>query len=595
MHKWSSGTAVRLLALALMAGSCAAGAANPDKVLRLATYDIETLDPHQVNDEPSSKVIVAIFEGLYEIDYLATSPKLAPLTATALPEITDGGKTWTIKVKPGIRFTDDPAFKGKPRELVAADYVYSIKRWLDPNLRRGGAPITTDLIVGARPVVDAASRPGATFDYDRPIEGLRALDRYTLQLKLTQPNYPIIGDTLNNGAVAREVVDAAHGDIRDHPVGTGPYRLKEWKRGSRVVLEANPGYRPTHFPESDDPQQAALVRSMRGKTLPEIGVIELSVIEESTTRLLEFDRGRLDFIDVRGTVANRLLTNGKLKPEYATRGITRHAFPEPFLFAVYFNMVDPVVGGMGNDRIALRRAIAQAYDLHRLVDVVYAGQAIVANQLVPPRAAGHDPAMPAKAQHDPATANALLDRAGYDKRDREGFRMAPGGKPLTLSMMFASGGVSREIQTLWKRNMDAVGLRFEFREAPFQDYIKELEAGKFQIYSGGYGGTMTGYGELIQLYSPEPSTVNATRFKLRGYDEAMEQYLRSATSDAQVAAARTMSEMARTYMPILPTIFRLENDFVQPWVLGFSPPVFQSYWKYLDIDLAKRRKSASGQ
>ncbi len=117
-------------------------------------------------------------------------PKLAPLTAVALPEITDGGKTWTIKVRPGIYFTDDPAFKGKPRELVAADYVYSIKRWLDPNLRRGGAPITTDLIVGARAVVDAASRPGATFDYDRPIEGLRALDRYTLQLKLTQPNYP---------------------------------------------------------------------------------------------------------------------------------------------------------------------------------------------------------------------------------------------------------------------------------------------------------------------------------------------------------------------------------------------------------------------
>ena len=595
MHKLNAGTVARLLTFALAALSCAAVAANPDKVLRLATYDIETLDPHQYNDDPSSKVMFAIFEGLYEVDYLSVVPKLAPLTAVALPEITDGGKTWTVRIKPGIHFTDDPAFKGKQRELVAADYVYSIKRWLDPNLRRGGAPITTDLIVGARPVVDAASRPGATFDYDRPIEGLRALDRYTLQLKLTQPNYPIIGDTLITGAVAREVVDAAHGDIRDHPVGTGPYRLKEWKRGSRVVLEANPGYRPTHFPESDDPQQAALVRSMRGKTLPEIGVIELSVIEEATTRLLEFDRGRLDFIDVSGTVANRLLTNGKLKPEYATRGITRHAFPEPFLFAVYFNMVDPVVGGMGNDRIALRRAIAQAYDLHRLVDVVYAGQAIVANQLVPARAAGHDPAMPAKAQHDPATANALLDRAGYDKRDREGFRMAPGGKPLTLSMMFASGGVSREIQTLWKRNMDAVGLRFEFREAPFQDYIKELEAGKFQIYSGGYGGTMTGYGELIQLYSPEPSTVNTTRFKLRGYDEAMEQYLRSATSDAQIAAARTMSEMARTYMPILPTIFRLENDFVQPWLLGFSPPVFQSYWKYLDIDLAKRRQSANGQ
>ena len=131
---------------------------------------------------------------------------------------------------------------------------------------------------------------------------------------------------------------------------------------------------------------------------------------------------------------------------------------------------------------------------------------------------------------DPATANALLDRFGYDKRDRDGYRMAPGGKPLTLSMMLATGGVSREIQTLWRRNMDAIGLRFEFREVPFQDYVKELEAGKFQIYSGGYGGTVSGYSELFELYSPEPSTVNTTRFKLKEYDAAMEQYLRSPTA-----------------------------------------------------------------
>ena len=583
------------LALAFFVSGSAGGAANPDKVLRLATNDIETLDPEQYNDEPSFKVIGAIFEALYEIDYLSAVPKLAPLTAVALPEITDGGKTWTIKVRPGIFFTDDPAFRGKARELVAADYVYSIKRLLDPNLRRGGAPITTDLITGMRAAVDAASRPGAALDYDRPIEGLRALDRYTLQLHLTAPNYPIIEDTLTAGAVAREVVEAAHGDIRDHPVGTGPYRLKEWKRGSRVVLEANPGYRPIRFPESSDPQQAALVRSMQGKTLPQIGVIELNVIEEPVARVLEFDRGRLDFIAVRGTVGNRLLADGKLKPEYAARGVTRHVFPEPFLFAVYFNMKDPVLGGMGNDRVALRRAIAQAYDLHRLVDVVYAGQAIAANQLVPPRAAGHDPALPPKGPADPATANALLERYGYDKRDREGYRMAPDGKPLTLNMLLASGGVSREIQTLWRRNMDAIGLRFEFREVPFQDYIKECEAGKFQMYNGGYGGVVSGYAELIQLYSPEPSTVNATRFKLREYDVAMEQFLHSPTPGGQIAAARTMSEFARNYMPILPAIFRLENDFVQPWLLGFSPPVFESYWKYLDIDLAKRRQFSGGQ
>src|SRR6202163_3859667 len=221
--------------IAAIAFASAAGAADPNKILRVAANDIDTLDPHQYNDNPSFEVLISIFEPLYEWDYFESPPKLSPLTATAPIDISDGGKPWTMRVKPGIFFTDDPAFKGKPRELVAEDYVYSYKRWLDPNLRRGGSPITTDLIVGMRSVVDAARKSGK-FDYDLPIEGLRAIDRYTLQLKLIETNYPIIRDLFGFvGAVAREVVDAAGGDIRTRAVGTGPFRLREWKRGSRIV------------------------------------------------------------------------------------------------------------------------------------------------------------------------------------------------------------------------------------------------------------------------------------------------------------------------------------------------------------------------
>src|SRR5438034_2254515 len=176
--------------LALMASCWALAAADPHKVLRVSSPDIETLDPQQYNDDPSFEIISTIFEGLYEWDYLATTPTLTPVTAAGPPQISADGLTWTIRVKPGIYFTDDPAFKGKPRELVATDFVYSIMRWLDPNLRRGGAPSSADLIVGARAVVDAARATGK-LDYDRPIEGLRALDRYTLQMKLTSANYPI--------------------------------------------------------------------------------------------------------------------------------------------------------------------------------------------------------------------------------------------------------------------------------------------------------------------------------------------------------------------------------------------------------------------
>ncbi len=111
-----------------LAGAASAGTADPDKILRVASPDIEPLDPHQYTDDPSFEVLRALFEGLYEWDYLAMPAQLSPVTAAALPAISADGRTWTIRVQPGIHFVDDPAFGGKRREPVAADCVYSLKR-----------------------------------------------------------------------------------------------------------------------------------------------------------------------------------------------------------------------------------------------------------------------------------------------------------------------------------------------------------------------------------------------------------------------------------------------------------------------------------
>jgi ABC-type transport system substrate-binding protein len=579
------------LALLALTSACTAVAADPNKVLRVASPDVDTLDPQQATTIPAQRVIQAIYEGLYNWDYLNTPAGLMPVTATAPPEISDGGKTWRINLRPGIHFTDNPAFHGKARELIADDYIYSMKRRLDPNLSRGGDTVMTDLIIGARAAVDAAKRPGSKFDYDRPIEGLRALGRYALQIKLNAINYPSVQVFLTVQAVAREVVEAAGGDIRTHPVGTGPYRLREWKRGSKIVLEANPDYRPLKFPASSNPADAEMQRSMRGRGLPQIGVIDISIIEEDTTLLLEFERGALDYVELRAEVANRLLADDKLKPEYAARGIVRHAFIEPFLFFVDFNMEDPVVGGMSNDKIALRRAIAMGLNTQNLIDVVYAGQGQPANQMIPPGVSGHDPTVSTRSLHDPAAAQALLDRFGYKNRDADGYRKTPDGKPLTVVLSLRAAAISREMQTLWKRDMDVIGIRIDFRVAPFQDFVKDLIAGKYQMSAAGFGGIPTGDGILELLDSRQPPFANQSRFKSAEYDQWVDRFLKSPAPPEQIAAARRMNEMARAYMPLLPTIFRRENDFVQPWLLGYRPQVFSTYWQFMDIDLDRRKRA----
>jgi len=329
---------------------------------------------------------------------------------------------------------------------------------------------------------------------------------------------------------------------------------------------------------------------MQGKRLPQIGTVDISIIEEDVTRLLRFEQGGLDVVILRGEVATRLLDNDKLKPEYARRGITRHAYAEPFLFSIYFNMLDPAIGGMSNERIALRRAIALGVDVDTLVKVVYAGQALPANQMVPPGVGGYDPSLPMKALYDPAAARSLLDRFGY-RRGADGYRTAPDGKPLTITLSLRTGNASREQQTLFKRSMDAIGLRADFRIAPFQDIIKELEQGQYQSYVGGFGGSPWGSAELLQLFTKQSPRLNVTHFTLAEYDAAMERFLATDSEAERIRAARTMNDIVKSYMPQMPLIFRLENDFVQPWVQGYAPPRFSSYWKYLDVDLARRGKA----
>ncbi|MFS8085836.1 MAG: ABC transporter substrate-binding protein, partial [Acidobacteriota bacterium] len=222
-----------------------ARAADMNKTLRVAfVVDVTGFDPQAMSDAYSGYVMRAIFDAAYTYDYLARPYKLVPNTTEALPVVSDGGKTFVFKVKKGIYFTPDPAFKGQKRELTAHDYVYSWKRLLDPRVRSPNMDLLQDRIIGADALIEQAKKTNK-FDYDAKLAGLQALDRYTVQLKLSRPDFNLLDNMTHwaMSAVAREVIEAygdASGWAVDHPVGTGPYLLKDWRKGSKVVLEASP-------------------------------------------------------------------------------------------------------------------------------------------------------------------------------------------------------------------------------------------------------------------------------------------------------------------------------------------------------------------
>ncbi|XLM22020.1 ABC transporter substrate-binding protein, partial [Chromobacterium piscinae] len=162
---------------------------------------------------------------------------------TAMPTVSADGLTYTFHLKKGIYFAPDPAFKGKKRELTAADYVYSIKRLSDPTVASPLSDTFTDKLVGLAELVKKAGK--GKLDYDTVVEGVKTLDRYTLQLKFKQP-FPSLPYVLAGSWVegqAREVVEAYGDNSNAHPVGTGPYVLKDWKPGNSMTLVRNPNFR----------------------------------------------------------------------------------------------------------------------------------------------------------------------------------------------------------------------------------------------------------------------------------------------------------------------------------------------------------------
>ncbi len=595
-RSWCSGLIARALAAAVTSAALAtlapvATAQDSAKVLRLGLPDISSLDPQQISDLYSRRVADAIFEGLYEFDYLASPARVVPNTAAALPTITDDGRTWTIRLKPGIRFADDPAFGGKPRELVAEDYVYSIKRMLDPTLKVGGDPALTDLIVGARPVIDAARKSGK-FDYDATIEGVVAVDSHTLRIRLSQVDYTMLERLaiLNTYAVAREVVEKHGADVVSHPVGTGPFRLVEWRRGSRVVLEANPHYRTITFPSSDDPAHRQLVASMKGRKLPALKRVEISIIVEQVPELLAFQQGNLDYITLGTTIVARMVENGRLKREVADRGIGYIRYPVPALIFTYFNQDDPVVGGNAADKVALRRAIAMGFDFDTFIKTLYGGHAQPANQLLPPGVSGFDRSLPAKSVYDPAAARALLDRFGYRDRDGDGYREAPDGSPLTLVQSSTPDSNGREIDTLWLASMKAIGLRMTINTQSFGDLLKASKAGQLMMFNvGNRAAAPSGYGILALLWGKSPPDTNPARFRNAEYDATYEAFLRTPDGPERVALARKMSNIVNTLVPLMTQVYPIGNAFTQPWLLGYWPSAFGFHWKYMDIDTTKRR------
>jgi len=581
-----------LAGVALLA-SFAAGAADPAKVIRTYFPSGETgFDPVRISDNYSATVNEAIFERLLTYDYLARPAKLAPMLAEALPEVSDEGKTYTFRLRKNVYFADDPAFGGRKREFTADDMVYSLKRFFDPANRSPYAFMLDD-IVGLKESGERATKTGE-YDYQARIPGLEAVDRYTLRIRLNQTdyNFPFKIAHGSYAAMAREVVEKYGEDIMAHPVGTGAYLLKEWTRRAKIVLEANPGYRgfTWDFTPSEPAWDDALVKQMKGKKMPQVGRVEISIMEEPQAIWLAFQNKELDYINLPSDFRDQALdAQAHLLPRFAKEGIKHFTAVDPDLTYTTFNFRDPVVGGFSKEKIALRRAIIMAYDTDSEIRVLRKNLVLKDEMPIPAGVVGYEPGYKAVDQYDPDLANKLLDHFGY-KVGADGWRTLPDGKPLVLRYATESGSLGRQFDELWQKSMERIKVKVQFDISKFGDNLKAAKACKLMMWGQAWTADYPDGDNFMQLlYGPNTGQSNNGCYESKAFDAFYEKARRLPDSPERRQLYLEMTRQMQVDGAWRIGVSRLRNQLIRPWVQGYKRhPIIHAEWQYLDIDASAK-------
>jgi len=545
---------LRVLAAALVLATAAPAALAADKVLHAFLSTGETgLDPAVASDLASLSLLENLFEPMLRYDYEARPVRLAPSSLRDMPTSDASGTVWTFHLKPGMFFSDDPAFNGKKREVTAADYKFAIERLLDPVLKSPWS-----------------------FMFEGKLADLRTLDKHTLRLTLKEPDPSLLFYLAlpATGAVAKEVTDAYGSQVGNHPVGSGPFVIEEWKRSDKITLAANKGYHQV----------------WRGKHLPLVDKVEVKIMEEYQSRVLGFLNGEFDYIEqvpesMRDMVLDPASATPVLKKDLAARGMVLSPFPVLQTYYMWMNMEDPVIGGYSKEKIALRRAIALGYNSPEDITLLKKGLAIPAQSPLPPNVLGYDPAYRSPISYNPKLARALLDRFGY-KVGGDGFRTMPNGQPLALVMHSEPTMVGRLRDELWRKNLNALGIRVSFKTDKKTEIIKASRLGKVQMFETNWIADFPDGDNFYQLlWGPNSGRANYARFNLPQYNSRYEKARQLSDGPERNALYRELNQLIHAYNPWVLLIHPISADIQQPWLKNYNRhPVELTNWRYLDIE-----------
>ena len=559
-----------------------------EKVLNLVVgSEIKGMDPIYANDLYSSNEVSRIYEGLLQYDYLTRPYKLITNLAQAMPKVSNRGKTYTFKIKKGVYFHDSPIFEGKKRELVAEDFIYSIKRLADPKLQGLGYWLLEGKIEG----LDEWRKDKSKNRYEKIISGLKATGKYTLQFTLKKP-FPQFLYALAmpfTYAVAREVVEKHKKEFLNHPVGTGPYILPRFTQSNKIIYTHNPNYRKELYPckASVDilREYGAEILKDCGKPLPLVKKVVVSILKEAQPRWLNFQKGRFDAVGIPKDNFDQVVLPDKkaLNEEFTKKGIDLSISPSLDVTYVAFNHDEKLF-----QNVNLRRALFSAYNQKEVNRLFYNNTSMDAQSVIPPGISGYDKNYRNPYRGDGSAksierAKKLLAKAGY-----------PEGKKLpVITYDTVSSTVSRQMAEYFKSQMATIGVKLKVVQNTWPSFQKKITDRKIMLYGIAWGADYPDAENFLQLlYGPNRAPgANGSGYDNPEINNLFRKAVRLPDSPKRARLYRELNIKLGNLVPLIYGFHRTSYALKHGWLENRVYTEFSAgTGKYLNINLKKKKE-----
>ncbi len=587
------------LAVLAVVGICAlttVPVSAADKVLQIPMRvgGPNSLDPIRGSSVYDNRACAQVYETLLQHKYLVRPPELEPLLLSKMPDISEDGRTWTFELKEGVRFHDDACFPGgKGRVVQTDDVFYSLRRLADPEYSyKNWWVLANSGIKGFTQYKESQAKTGKPFDYDAPIAGFRKIDdrRFEIHLEQRVVSFAWSLSMFQLSIVPREAVEHYGDKFNRHPVGTGPFLLKDesdWVSGSKLTFHKNPTYHPCTYPAehtAEDKENG--FDAPAGTPLPIVDRIEFTMFVQDQPMWLKFQAGEIGYTQVPAESFTDAYSkrSKRLKKSMRNKGIVSHALPLLDFIFRGFNMTDETFGGYTEKKIALRKAISLAIDLEEFNDSFYNSINTIYDGPIPPGLGGHPAdgvSSVASRGPDLDQARALLAKAGY-----------PDGKGLApIEYYTNTGGNSKEQSELLRRQLGKIGVEVKVHQAEFAVLMDYIDNSKAQMFGFAWGSDYPdAENNLALFYGPNKSPgSNHFNYQRDEYDRMYEKILSMPSGPARTAIMAKMRDMVLQDVPYIGSMARIRFYLVNPWMKNFKPSeLFYNWLKYVDVDDSKR-------